>query len=163
MIQRQYPDSQPLIYFRSSQEHEPEKQDALENTEERLNSEHPCDSCRKPKADGAYCNVCNYTFCSECWDMQITHRNDKNFNLNIVPHEKTNRDVAMQINEILGSQHDSAKQKELHIEDEKTTWFGVIREPNEPPIFLDYGRCKYITHYPSTQSRTNQYLKKMRI
>lgn len=57
-----------------------------------------------------------------------------------IPHEKTNREVALQINDILGPQPDSAKQKELHTEDEKTTWFGVIREPNEPPVFQDYGR-----------------------
>ncbi len=71
--------------------------------------------------------------------MQITHRNHHLAPGN-VPHEKTSRDLALKIKGILEPSLDSAMEEELHTADESTTWFGIVREHGEFPIFQDYGR-----------------------
>ena len=57
-----------------------------------------------------------------------------------IPHEKTDFSTAEKIKAILEVQTTSAQQQVLHENDEGTTWFGVIREDIELPIFRDYGR-----------------------
>lgn len=71
--------------------------------------------------------------------MQITHRNNHLAPGN-VPHEKTSRELAIKIKEILEPDMSASKEEELHTEDEGTTWFGIIREQGEQPVFQDHGR-----------------------
>jgi len=71
--------------------------------------------------------------------MQIAHRKNLLAPGN-VPHEKTSRELAIKIKKILEPDLNGAIQEELHTQDENTTWFGIIREDGELPIFQDYGR-----------------------
>ena len=57
-----------------------------------------------------------------------------------IPHEKTDFRTAEKIKAVLEVQTTSAQQDILHENDEGTTWFGVVREDTELPIFRDYGR-----------------------
>ena len=57
-----------------------------------------------------------------------------------IPHEKTDFRIAEKIKIILEVQTTSAQQEILHENDEGTTWFGVVREDIELPMFRDYGR-----------------------
>lgn len=79
------------------------------------------------------------TFCNSCWDKQISHKMQRRAPGSI-PHEKTDYRVAEKIKAILEPKTSSAEQEILHKNDEDTTWFGVIREDAELPIFRDYGR-----------------------
>ena len=69
-----------------------------------------------------------------------------------IPHEKTDYRTAEKIKAILEVKTTSAEQDILHKNDEDTTWFGVIRDDAEVPIFRDYGRYAAImadTLHPS--------------
>ncbi len=46
----------------------------------------------------------------------------------------------MKIKAILEAKKTPAEQDVLHKDDEDTTWFGIIREDPELPLFQDYGR-----------------------
>ncbi|KAL9047302.1 MAG: hypothetical protein Q9214_000088 [Letrouitia sp. 1 TL-2023] len=41
---------------------------------------------------------------------------------------------------VLGPNLSTEQQRSLHIDDENTTWFGIVREDGELPLFQDYGR-----------------------
>ncbi len=75
-----------------------------------------------------------------------------------IPHEKTDIGIAKKIKAILEAKTTSAEQDRLHKNDEDTTWFGVIREDAELPIFRDYGRYAGImadTLGPSSHHRSD--------
>ena len=57
-----------------------------------------------------------------------------------IPHEKTDFRTAEKIKAVLEVHTTSAQQVILHEKDEGTTWFGVVREDTELPIFRDFGR-----------------------
>jgi len=46
----------------------------------------------------------------------------------------------MKIKQVLESEITEIEQEEMLREDENTTWFGIVRESGELPIFQDYGR-----------------------
>ncbi|RFU29557.1 hypothetical protein B7463_g6774, partial [Scytalidium lignicola] len=56
-----------------------------------------------------------------------------------VPHEKTDPDVADIVRAALEVNTSDDQQQELHVEDNNTTWFGIVEEGGEP-TFRDYGR-----------------------
>ena len=98
-----------------------------------------CDNCGKHGENREYCNVCDRTFCTRCWALQITHKGQRKAPGSI-PHEKTDYRIAKKIKAILEAKTTSAEQDELHKNDEDTIWFGVIREDAELPTFRDYGK-----------------------
>lgn len=57
-----------------------------------------------------------------------------------LPHEKTDLDVAKKVKNVLTPDLDDSAREELHAKDIDTTWFGVVREEHELPLFRDYGR-----------------------
>lgn len=57
-----------------------------------------------------------------------------------MPHEKTDRKIAKKIQNILTPNTTAEEQDMLHQNDQNTTWFGIIREDGELPLFRDYGR-----------------------
>lgn len=98
-----------------------------------------CEGCERFHTLQAYCNVCGCIFCPTCWAAQIPHRRNHLAPGNI-PHEQTDRWLALKIQSILKPELSPASEEQLHIEDENTTWFGIIREQGELPVFQDYGR-----------------------
>jgi hypothetical protein len=52
--------------------------------------------------------------------------------------------VAMKIKRVLESDATEMEQEQMHSKDENTTWFGIIREKGEMPLFQDYGRYAQI-------------------
>lgn len=98
-----------------------------------------CDQCDKHDSELSYCNVCGSTFCAECWDSQVPHRKNR-LAPGAVPHERTDHNVAMKIKDILDSKPSDTEQERLHKNDEDTSWFGIVREDGELPLFQDYGR-----------------------
>lgn len=68
--------------------------------------------------------------------------------------KKTNYEVAMKIKQVLESEITEIEQEEMLREDENTTWFGIIRESGELPIFQDYGGYAQIMS-DITPSRTH--------
>lgn len=102
-------------------------------------TQYVCEVCGKQTSDQAYCNICQYIFCGKCWQTQLTHANKQRAPGNI-PHEKTEYKVAVKIKNILESEVSAVDEEKSHLEDESTTWFGVIRDTGELPVFQDYGR-----------------------
>lgn len=91
-----------------------------------------------PKGDQSskktsYCNVCNLQFCDKCWEYQPTHM-FKTLGVTGVPHEKTDPDVAEIVRATLEVNTSDEQQQELHIEDQDTTWFGIVEENGEPTL-----------------------------
>jgi hypothetical protein len=50
----------------------------------------------------------------------------------------------MKIKQVLESDTTETEQEQMHSKDENTTWFGIIRERGEMPLFQDYGRYAQI-------------------
>lgn len=98
-----------------------------------------CDVCQKCGPERFHCNVCNFVFCDPCWEQQFPHR-VKTTVPGSLPHERTDIHIAKKISIVLNSQLKEAQQEKLHMDDVDTTWFGVVREGHERPLFQDYGR-----------------------
>lgn len=71
--------------------------------------------------------------------MQITHRKGL-LAPGAVPHERTDHDVAKKVQAVLQLKASDKQQADSHRDDRDTTWFGIIREDTELPLFRDYGR-----------------------
>ena len=125
----------------------------------RQNSGHQlCDYCGRCGTSRGYCNVCDATFCTPCWDTQLPHRMNR-LAPGSIPHEKTDYRTAEKIKAILEVKTTSTEQDILHRKDEDTTWFGVIREDAELPTFRDYGRLAAImaeTLHPSFRHSSDE-------
>jgi hypothetical protein len=73
--------------------------------------------------DLCYCNVCECTFCSNCWGRQVSHRKQR-LAPGAIPHEKTDPWVAKQVQNVLTPNSDDFASQQLYLEDEETAWFG---------------------------------------
>lgn len=112
--------------------------------------ERTCDACEATGLDRSYCNVCDCTYCSDCWKMQLPHRNNRKA-FGAIPHERTRWHVANKIRGVLAPEMTEEARQRLHRKDMGTTWFGVFREAEDQPMFRDYGR------YESLMAATSQY------
>lgn len=56
---------------------------------------------------------------------------------------------------VLGSNPSTREQQSLHRDDENTTWFGIVREDGELPLFQDYGRYANIMADTSASNVTS--------
>lgn len=106
-----------------------------------------CVVCKKHVSDISYCNACFYSFCRTCWDLQVSHNRPAQ---GAVPHERTDHKIAKTIETVLDVKKTDEEQAVLHHNDQDTTWFGIIREDNELPIFRDYGRFASLMTNTST-------------
>ena len=50
------------------------------------------------------------------------------------------KEIYEQLKRILEPPESVSELSRLHQEDESTTWFGIEKDPNGPPIFQDHGR-----------------------
>ncbi|KAM0713999.1 hypothetical protein Q7P37_010963 [Cladosporium fusiforme] len=98
-----------------------------------------CDCCQTCGHQRFHCNVCGYVFCDPCWELQFPHKTSRAAS-GVLPHEKTDPHIAKKISNVLNSQLKEEQREKLHRDDIDTTWFGVLREGNERPLFQDYGR-----------------------
>ncbi|KAK8017030.1 FabD/lysophospholipase-like protein [Apiospora rasikravindrae] len=97
-----------------------------------------CEQCEEHGKDVWYCNICETSFCDQCWNGQFVHRKPPRGGL---PHEKTDINVAEKVQNVLSPPTDNWVREQLYKADEITSWFGVERpEDNAPPVFQDYGR-----------------------
>lgn len=123
------------------------------NTRRQSSGDQLCDDCERHGTNRQYCNVCESTFCTSCWEKQIPHKRQQTAPGSI-PHEQTDHRTAEKIKPILEVKTTFAEQAILHKNDEDTTWFGVIREDAQFPTFRDYGRYAAImaeTLHPSSR------------
>lgn len=97
-----------------------------------------CGDCDTVRPVTCFCNVCCMVLCAECWDRQAVHR--KKSRPGDLPHEKTNHNIAKKIKEVLAPNLTEAAREQLHADDSDTTWFGIVRDGSELPLFADYGR-----------------------
>ncbi|OCL08081.1 hypothetical protein AOQ84DRAFT_293846 [Glonium stellatum] len=97
--------------------------------------------CNTPHEVVHYCVDCSARLCETCWDLVLHHRPEK-LGSDRKLHEKTDENdyyVARRLKTILDPTVDQRKLQQLHEEDEKTTWFGITRDPTGRPFFADYG------------------------
>lgn len=113
-----------------------------------------CPGCQR---EGRFfCNVCNITLCDDCWNSQIPHRLGTRGPDN-VPHEKTDREVAQKIQAVLDPNISHEQRKDLHKEDENTTWFGVAKDELDELIFQDCGKYASLMADCSSGRKSRQY------
>ena len=98
-----------------------------------------CEACQVVGPRRSYCNVCSFVFCDGCWDAQLVHKS-KRLAVGAIPHEKTEHNVARKVQDVLTPALTDEARERLHTADIDTTWFGVVREEHELPLFRDYGR-----------------------
>lgn len=98
-----------------------------------------CDCCKICGHRRFHCNVCRRVYCDPCWELQFIHT-DPPSDASAMPHEKTDPQTAKKIANVINSQLKEEQREKLHMDDINTTWFGVVREGQERPLFQDYGR-----------------------
>jgi ATPase subunit of ABC transporter with duplicated ATPase domains len=82
-------------------------------------------------------------FCDHCWGKQGPHKAGRT-GPDGLPHEKANPTIVKRLQDILTPPQEHKQQQMLHIEDEDTTWFGMVRNSQKSPAFQDYGRYSAI-------------------
>ena len=82
-----------------------------------------CDDCGEPLRDVDFCSACNASFCTQCWDRLVLHRNNMTSAAGI-PHEKVKPVVAMKVRKALAPPDNDNLQERLHRDDAVTSWFG---------------------------------------
>lgn len=96
-------------------------QDATEQCEDRL-----CKSLSYDPRRIWYCVDCSSSFCEECWALQTAHQDGK-VARDKIPHEKTNKQQAKRLEEILHPTSNEAEIRDLHEHDEDSIWIGKHR------------------------------------
>lgn len=97
----------------------------LRSVPEALSWSGRCDDCEECHPEVFFCNACELSFCSECWDGQLSHRKKK-LGPGGTPHEKTELRVAKKIQQALTpSSTDDVSQSKLFTEEDDMTWFGT--------------------------------------
>jgi energy-coupling factor transporter ATP-binding protein EcfA2 len=102
-----------------------------------------CESCEMAKSPVWDCSYCDMNFCDDCWNKQGPHKAGRT-GPDGLPHEKADPTIVKRLQEILTPPQDHSEQQTLHIEDEDTTWFGMVRNSQNSPAFQDYGRYSAI-------------------
>lgn len=92
-----------------------------------------------PSTPKSICLNCSSTYCDTCWDKQGPHQPGKT-GPDGLPHEKTDREIYERLQRILDPPESVSELSLLHQEDESTTWFGIEKDLNGPPVFQDHGR-----------------------
>lgn len=123
-----------------SQSEQPRIRDGsrVRSTQKDFASGELCEVCKTCGHQRFHCNVCKYVYCNPCWEQQFVHRDDQS--APGLPHEKTDPGLARKIGNVLNPQLKEEQREKMHIDDIDTTWFGVVREGHERPMFQDYGR-----------------------
>lgn len=102
-----------------------------------------CESCDLVKSPIWNCSYCGMTFCDDCWGKQGPHKSGRT-GPDGLPHEKADPTIMRRLQDILTPPQDHTEQQMLHIEDEDTTWFAIVRNSQDSPAFQDYGRYSAI-------------------
>ncbi|KAK7557627.1 hypothetical protein IWX91DRAFT_110775 [Phyllosticta citricarpa] len=98
-----------------------------------------CESCNATGCDISYCNVCNFVFCTACWNQQLAHKRGR-LAFGGIPHEKTRAEIAMKVIRTLNPPTEPRLRQKLHLDDTQTAWFGIQRPDFGRATFQDYGR-----------------------
>ena len=85
------------------------------------------------------CLHCSSIYCEECWDKQGPHQPGK-LGPDGLAHERTDVEIYERLQRILDPPSNIFELSRLHQEDERTTWFGIEKDPNGIPVFQDHGR-----------------------
>jgi hypothetical protein len=111
---------------------------SIEDTQSRI-----CESCELKKLPVWDCSYCDVNFCDDCWDKHGPHKAGRT-DPDGLPHEKANPTIVKRLQHILTPPQEHSEQQMLHIEDEDTTYFGMVRNSQSSPAFQDYGRYSAI-------------------
>lgn len=103
----------------------------------------PCIDCETVEQPRHWCTSCELLYCDTCWDKLLPHRRDVASKSSAL-HEKTDPDVANMIKNILRPELTKEDRATLHTNDISTTWFGIVRDERESPLFRDYGQYSRI-------------------
>ncbi|KAJ8113331.1 hypothetical protein OPT61_g4511 [Boeremia exigua] len=113
--------------------------------------------CSKHDSLVYYCVDCDTWLCKSCWPLYQPHTNNKK-GRDGLEHEKTQHQTFTKLKQILEPGYDDIELEELLCEDLSTTWFGVRRDSNGHPLFVDYDTFSAVTSgASSTLDRTARY------
>lgn len=105
---------------------------------ETANNPEACDDCQNTGCQLDYCNVCKNNLCTQCWNNQLVHKQGK-LGPGGIPHEKTEISTARKVNQVLEPEFSSDDRAQMHMADERNSWFGVLRTGTRARL-VDYGR-----------------------
>jgi hypothetical protein len=88
-----------------------------------------CESCNISGRDVQYCNVCESSFCAECWLQQFAHIKNK-LGPGGIPHEKTKPGVAEKVRKALAPPVDDMVREQMYSDDAPSSWFGNLQPEN---------------------------------
>jgi energy-coupling factor transporter ATP-binding protein EcfA2 len=115
-----------------------------------------CEGASCPNRDSKtwHCTQCDCDYCDECWAQQGPHKPGKKGQSS---HEKADLGVVQRYESMLTPPNDSREQREQHLEDQKSAWFGIVRDEHDKPMFFDYGTYSSIIADTTTVDCPTRY------
>jgi energy-coupling factor transporter ATP-binding protein EcfA2 len=115
-----------------------------------------CAVCDEQYDSTFFCVNCDDSFCDSCWDSERSHRPGKK-GPDGLPHEKALRGVVNRLQQAFSPPNDHAALRQIHMEDDDTTWFGIARDENNVPFFEDIGRYASLMADSNTKEHEARY------
>jgi hypothetical protein len=105
-----------------------------------LSSTRECErlTCNDRTRPTFHCEQCASDYCDECWKIQPQHspgKYDKG-----QQHEGIDLRKKKRLEAIFNAHISREEQEALHQKDANTTWFAVVRDSTEHPVFQDSDR-----------------------
>lgn len=97
-----------------------------------------CDMC--DTKDGLiFCEGCASYYCDDCWQRKRSHRVGGQ-GASGVPHGKSKPEVVRMIKFSMSEPQDEGDERQQHIKDENSIWFGLSQDDGGDPALADYRR-----------------------
>jgi energy-coupling factor transporter ATP-binding protein EcfA2 len=101
-----------------------------------------CKQCGIERNSVSFCPVCAINYCEYHWRNQPLHQQpqENQRSMHGVPHERTDPELVERILSIIEPTASEQEQQQMHLEDENTSWFGVLADSAGDLYFHDWGR-----------------------
>ncbi|KAF2735254.1 FabD/lysophospholipase-like protein [Polyplosphaeria fusca] len=111
--------------------------------------------CRRSTLTTWYCVDCACSLCDECWNFHLPHTGGRT-GRDGLPHERTQYHMFKRLDQILNPDMTLDTVEQLHNSDMDMTWFGIVKDSNGKPSFIDYDVYSTLMgHAPSAAGRQN--------
>lgn len=101
-----------------------------------------CKQCECERDGVSFCPVCAINYCEEHWKSQPLHQQPQENQRSMygVPHERTDPNLVERILSIIEPTASEQEQQQMHLDDDNTSWFGVLADSAGELYFHDWGR-----------------------
>lgn len=99
-----------------------------------------CNMCDAAPDNLVFCEGCEAYYCDEpCWEKLKSHRKQGR-GAGGVPHGKSRPEIVQMIKESMAEPSNDFDEREQHVKDVDSVWFGLSQDEGGEPALADYRR-----------------------